>query len=298
MKLKERMREAMNRYKKVKGIDDPVLEDYCSQSYNNLVAKVSFGGKYYAVKSYKLPHKNDIRNRYQAEVNFLDYCSKFTDATNIPVLEAKYDDISCSILSWIDGVKIKKFEISNIIEIAEFIEQINENSSHIKRFNLGNASEYCELSTTVSENTLNEIKRLMSYTSESKVIELMDKLQNKAQTEYNKLSDLKDKSWWKEKEFIVSPSDIGIQNCLSSSNNLVFIDFEYAGLDDMAKLINDLVHQPNHEFNEIEENIIINEIQKRNICSDSWKQRYDDLREIIKIRWEIIKIKKAIKNQA
>ena len=201
-------------------------------------------------------------------------------------------------MSWIDGVKIKKFEISNIIEIAEFIEQINENSSHIKRFNLGNASEYCELSTTVSENTLNEIKRLMSYTSESKVIELMDKLQNKAQTEYNKLSDLKDKSWWKEKEFIVSPSDIGIQNCLSSSNNLVFIDFEYAGLDDMAKLINDLVHQPNHEFNEIEENIIINEIQKRNICSDSWKQRYDDLREIIKIRWEIIKIKKAIKNQA
>ena len=153
-------------------------------------------------------------------------------------------------------------------------------------------------SQTISENTLNEIKRLMCRTSESNLIELMDKLKNKAQTEYNKLSALKDKSWWKEKEFIVSPSDIGIQNCLRSSNNLVFIDFEYAGLDDMAKLINDLVHQPNHEFNEIEENIIINEILRRNICGDSWKQRYDDLREIIKIRWEIIKIKKAIKNQS
>ena len=103
------MQEAMNRYKKVKGVgNDPILEDYLTpQSYNNLVAKVSFGGKYYAVKSYKLPHEDDTKP-IQGRSQFLDYCSKFTDVTNIPVLEAKYEDISCSILSWIDElIKLK-----------------------------------------------------------------------------------------------------------------------------------------------------------------------------------------------
>ncbi|MBQ6599899.1 MAG: aminoglycoside phosphotransferase family protein [Lentisphaeria bacterium] len=43
---------------------------------------------------------------------------------------------------------------------------------------------------------------------------------------------------------IVSPSDFGFHNVLRSNGQLYFVDFEYAGLDDPAKLICDFFCQP------------------------------------------------------
>jgi Ser/Thr protein kinase RdoA (MazF antagonist) len=43
---------------------------------------------------------------------------------------------------------------------------------------------------------------------------------------------------------ILSPSDFGFHNALVSSETVTFIDFEYAGLDDVAKLLGDLFGQP------------------------------------------------------
>jgi hypothetical protein len=48
-----------------------------------------------------------------------------------------------------------------------------------------------------------------------------------------------------EAQRILSPSDIGFHNALRvSGGELVFIDFEYFGWDDPAKLISDFVLQP------------------------------------------------------
>lgn len=43
---------------------------------------------------------------------------------------------------------------------------------------------------------------------------------------------------------IVSPSDFGFHNCLVESGTARFIDFEYAGMDDPAKLVCDFFCQP------------------------------------------------------
>ncbi|MBR4666652.1 MAG: phosphotransferase, partial [Lentisphaeria bacterium] len=43
---------------------------------------------------------------------------------------------------------------------------------------------------------------------------------------------------------IVSPSDFGFHNVLVQDNRLYFVDFEYAGLDDPAKLVCDFFCQP------------------------------------------------------
>ena len=43
---------------------------------------------------------------------------------------------------------------------------------------------------------------------------------------------------------IVSPSDFGFHNALADGRNLSFLDFEYAGRDDPAKLVCDFFCQP------------------------------------------------------
>ena len=49
-----------------------------------------------------------------------------------------------------------------------------------------------------------------------------------------------------EEDQIISPSDVGIHNMLINKSGLIsFIDFEYSGLDDIAKLACDMILQPN-----------------------------------------------------
>ena len=43
---------------------------------------------------------------------------------------------------------------------------------------------------------------------------------------------------------VVSPSDFGFHNCLVTDAGLRFIDFEYAGWDDPAKMACDFFYQP------------------------------------------------------
>jgi len=47
-----------------------------------------------------------------------------------------------------------------------------------------------------------------------------------------------------EAECCLSPSDFGFHNALAGGNGLVFLDFEYAGRDDPAKLVADFFCQP------------------------------------------------------
>ena len=48
-----------------------------------------------------------------------------------------------------------------------------------------------------------------------------------------------------EKYQILSPSDFGFHNAILQKNNKVcFVDFEYFGWDDPAKLINDFIWHP------------------------------------------------------
>ena len=47
-------------------------------------------------------------------------------------------------------------------------------------------------------------------------------------------------------EIIISPSDVGIHNMINSIGRHYFIDFEYAGLDDVAKYCADWILQPEH----------------------------------------------------
>ena len=64
-----------------------------------------------------------------------------------------------------------------------------------------------------------------------------------------------------EDERILSPSDFGFHNTIvKPDGSFWFVDFEYAGWDDRAKLLGDLVHQidipiPSHFYGIIRDNL-------------------------------------------
>ena len=51
-----------------------------------------------------------------------------------------------------------------------------------------------------------------------------------------------------KREWILSPSDVGIHNIIHSKFDYYFIDFEYSGWDDPAKYFIDWLIQPNYIF--------------------------------------------------
>ena len=62
---------------------------------------------------------------------------------------------------------------------------------------------------------------------------------------------------------ILSPSDFGYNNILLNSNKLMFLDFEYSGLDDPLKLCFDFIANPNTKFSNIENEIFLKKFSNK-----------------------------------
>ena len=90
-----------------------------------------------------------------------------------------------------------------------------------------------------------------------------------------------------ENELIASPSDIGIHNTLMNQGKLFFFDFEYGGLDDMSKLICDLVLQLECILSNETEKTILEKLNEK-VKNKNWLQRYDALRPLNIAKWALI----------
>ena len=97
---------------------------------------------------------------------------------------------------------------------------------------------------------------------------------------------------------IASPSDIGIHNILRTSGGLFFLDFEYAGRDDLSKLAADIIVHPEYTLTGSKEKILLNKLQTnmRNIIPESWLLRLDDIKPLISIKWCLIMLRKSEEN--
>ena len=73
-----------------------------------------------------------------------------------------------------------------------------------------------------------------------------------------------------------------------------FIDFEYAGIDDISKLVADWVMQPKYEFNKAEEELLIRkicEIDNIRRYDSEWVERYKSIKCINAYKWTILMLK-------
>jgi thiamine kinase-like enzyme len=209
-------------------------------------------GKYkWIVKKYHR-HAYDSRKRLENEFGFLSFL-KNNEVIQIAEPIASDSEKNMGLFSHLPGELPKAINGNLVNQACDFIKKINESRNKKSAKHLPEASEACfsiishincvkkrvtRLNKTLSDSSL---QYDVSFFVQSSLVTSLEEITNDITKQY---SDEKLKQSLPLESRIISPSDFGFQNTLIESNTLLFLDFEYAGWDDPAKLICDFGCHP------------------------------------------------------
>lgn len=218
------------------------------QGNNSKVFKAeTYDKKYFAIKVY-LTKFNDNRNRLKNEFKILKFLNK-SDFEEVPKAICKNEDLNVAIYEWIQRNKIEKMKARKKIDfLIAFIKKLKK--IPIKQLsNTNNASHACfngfdienqiiDRFNKINQNQFNSNKftNFLNKKLKPVIFDLIDSYKNK-------WPDFFEKSY-KPKEMFLSPSDSGFHNIIVFKKRVKFVDFEYSGLDDPAKLTCDFLLHP------------------------------------------------------
>lgn len=230
---------------------------------NSKILKFTDKKNYYAIKVYK-----DLY-RLNREKLFYLFLKKNT-ISSVPKVLYCNEKLKFIIFEYIIGKKVKIISKSDITKLLIFLNSLNKK----KNLNLPLAVDGIKNRADHIKLCQKKIKDLKfidhKFLKNSKLknfiyydlIPTFEYFKNKICKKY--LINLS------KKELIVSPSDIGFHNVIKNEKKLIFIDFEYAGLDDPLKLICDFLAQPDQKINSAQKKQFIeNELFSKNRFSNT-----------------------------
>ncbi|MEI6572501.1 MAG: hypothetical protein WCO61_03045 [Alphaproteobacteria bacterium] len=222
-------------------------------SGNNRAYKISTNKGFILLKEY-FTHPFDIRDRSKNEFAFLTYASKVAPQfVPNPIAIDSEQKIAAYEFIRSTAISSNNFFASDIEAAAEFFCLLNQDKFKDAAIDLPQASE-AQYSISGHLNSVEgRIKHLQSVGDMNiRFIKrfLYDLSEAWLELERNALI-------WSKRHFIsldlnldpenrcISPSDFGFHNALRRENgSIVFIDFEYAGWDDPARMCADFFSQP------------------------------------------------------
>jgi thiamine kinase-like enzyme len=216
---------------------------------NNKAYKFNKADQTFFAKSY-FKHANDTRDRLSNEFSFSKFLYK-NNVTNIPKPISKHEEHNVGIYEFVEGERIKSNEVnkSHVNQAISFFLQINKFKEFAKH--LPDASDAC---FSIADNISSVEKRLVKLKEIAPSSEMNSKaLDFVNNTIIPKFEIIKSEILQKVKnpeekiklgERCISPSDFGFHNTLVSNGKVTFLDFEYAGWDDPAKMVCDFFCQP------------------------------------------------------
>jgi hypothetical protein len=216
---------------------------------NNKVVSVQIKAGRFLAKTY-YSHPSDSRNRLAAEYSFLSY------ALNIglvcvpkPIFSDQKNNMG--LYEFVEGRKLESLELTrqHIGEAANFIKGLNSGADRDKTLPI--ASEGCfsiEQHFLIIDSRLNRLlglpvdsdleRQVRSFIGE--IEDAWKKIKDKISCNLSSISKELNND-----DRCISPSDFGFHNALlKNSGDICFIDFEYAGWDDPAKMVADFFLQP------------------------------------------------------
>lgn len=151
-----------------------------------------------------------------------------------------------AIYPFINGYKQKKMNKKIMNHSINFIKDIKNKSSNNFKFN---ASASCFAFIDIKNQIFNRLELLKYHKKNNKKLNFF--IKNKLIIEIPKIINYFEKKWptnihenLKKSYQILSPSDFGLHNVILNKKNIYFIDFEYFGWDDPAKLTSDFILHP------------------------------------------------------
>ena len=264
---------------------------------NSNIFKIAGEKQVYALKIYPDSKGRERIRRESYIYKISDRCfSRYTPRMIRESIEENW-----MLFSWINADRAKLFTLNDISHICNFLKEINDTSKVIEEKAMIATDACCSWETTIIElkRRINELKKLLMMRPQNEEsIAVYANILNNSKRCISKLDDKRTKAHWKEiyKQKIISPSDMGVHNTLRVDKGIKFIDFEYAGYDDLAKLICDIVIHPEYKLDKKKEDYLINEIAKKGLTADeAWIKRYEDIKETRVCIWQTIMLRQYIR---
>jgi hypothetical protein len=198
----------------------------------------------------KLYHRDsrDPRDRLDHEWAFLVYAAR-KGATAMPRPLARTDVPRAALLSFAPGVRIGADKVgAHLDKAVDFVLEINARPHRFEGLPL--ASEAC---FSIAEHLATVDRRVLRLEGLDPTAPLVAEV---AALVRERLAPAWEKTRLRaaatpsldevlpSRAVILSPSDFGFHNALVDGEQVTFIDFEYAGQDDPAKLVGDTFAQP------------------------------------------------------
>ncbi|CCQ50023.1 phosphotransferase (plasmid) [Crocosphaera watsonii WH 8501] len=210
----------------------------------------------FALKIY-FQHKAEQRNRLKTEFLSLKFL-KDQGIKAVPKPYLKNESQGWSLYEYISGEPIRDFQVTSqdITTLVDFLLQLKNLSKHPASHDLNLASEAQLSIQGIIDNIKNRLNKLLEIPKDTIENKLLNQfLQDDLVPFLSELivwcqPCLKEKLMDFSNEIVLeqrtlSPSDYGFHNALRQDNGeLVFLDFEYFGWDDPAKMISDFLLHP------------------------------------------------------
>lgn len=221
---------------------------------NNRVFILGINGERYLFKNYFMSC-SDTRDRLKHEWGFLNYAEAMQIAC-VPRPIVFSEEYKVGIYQYVDGNKISRESLNSnhLRQAVDFIKSLNLPERIQFGQQLDDASEACFNLHNHIDLVEGRVQRLNKIDTHE---DFQDKLAILVKEIIERFNGSKARLFavCKEKgidvredlemqERCISPSDFGFHNALLCDGKLVFLDFEYAGWDDPAKLIADFFCQP------------------------------------------------------
>ena len=233
------------------GIPYPFSIQRIQSGRNSKVYQIEKNGSKWILKEY-YQQNADPRNRLTTESNFLSFLNA-NGIEHVAKAIASNSDHNWGLYSFLSGKKPAIVNSDYIKQAATFIKKINEHHNHPAAKNLPHASEACfSISAHLKcvQKRVNILEKIVP--TQGIEFETFDFVQQRLVPTHNQIirkivenvnNEVLSEVLANEMR-ILSPSDFGFQNTLINWNTLNFLDFEYAGWDDPAKLICDFGCHP------------------------------------------------------
>lgn len=271
------------------GIRAPLLLQPIGAGRNSRVTRLVNQQGEWLLKDYgpRSVRGRDGHDRLGAEFAFLEYLdsSKVTDVAR-PLGADR--ELGRGLYSWLPGSRPTQINAGHITQAANFIVALNRDHTTAQARALPAAADACKdahdhlalIRTRLTALTAIEPRSSIEAQALALVVE-----------RYVPVWHALEKTWrdgiaaTRNSAQILSPSDFGFHNTLQHQGRLSFVDFEYAGWDDPAKLICDFICQPELPVSAVQGAQFIEQLTAALPYSDELRPRVECLLPAHRLKW-------------
>lgn len=260
---------------------------------NNLVDRLIFANDDPLVLKRYFHDARDTRDRLGAEYAFLELAWA-RGVENVPKPLACDPTSHTGLYNFVPGSKLEPGELGtrHVDAALDFVVKINEGGCPD---GFADASEACFSMEDHISTVARRVARLedldpdvpFSADASRLVKDHLLPVWNDYVTSLQR-TDFSELDQGMQGDRVISPSDFGFHNALVADDSAVFLDFEYAGVDDPAKLVCDFFCQPEIPVDNRYLDGFVEELAKRLELTSHFQQRAVLLLKAYRVKWTCI----------